>query len=147
MTSTRGVAVLVIAGLSVGSCAAPTDPAPTPDVSGANGLLALYRADEAGEGAILVGRLELEGPCLYVVDEGGARWLAAWPFPGTTWDAASTSVNLRGTRLAVGETGSFGGGEARLDPSNIDSFDWVALPPEECLVANAWFIYTLQRSP
>lgn len=106
-------------------------PAPSP--------LALYPGSPMGDAARLRGTLEMDGDCLYIISEGGARWLAAFPAPGTTWDPEERSLRVADRVLRVGDAGDFGGGEAK-GPEGIP---WVQAPKAECDSSQIWLVTTL----
>lgn len=108
--------------------------------AGAADPLALYPADPEGHAALLQGTLEMEGPCLYIVGEGGERWLAAFPAPGTSWNPEDRTVRVGDRALRVGETGAFGGGESR---SGADAISWVKPPAESCDASQIWLVTAL----
>ncbi|HEX8691061.1 MAG TPA: hypothetical protein VF746_01365 [Longimicrobium sp.] len=99
--------------------------------------LALYPASPEGHGALLRGRLELEGPCLYIVREGGERWLAAFPSPGTDWNPGDRAVRVGDRVLRVGATGGFGGGEVK---NGAGALSWVRAPDASCDSAKVWLV-------
>lgn len=104
---------------------------------GAASPLALYPGSSAGSQAQLQGTLEMADDCLYISREGGERWLAAFPSPGTTWDAGHRSVRMGDKVLRVGGTGSFTGGEMSGGASGIR---WVRAPGSGCDSAKIWLV-------
>lgn len=80
----------------------------------------------------------MDGDCLYISGEGGERWLAAFPSPGTTWDPEHRSVRLGEKVLQVGARGAFGGGE-----SNGRGISWVQAPGKECDGSKIWLVNSL----
>jgi hypothetical protein len=145
----------VLIGMLAASCAVPTV-TPTPSPSGrfvgeiptaaelAEWPLALAPASEEGLSALVVARLTRRGDCLYL-DSGTGRWLAVWPSPGTTWDGSAVTID--GTTIPVGTSADFGGGETHLNAAVLENADWIKPPPEECLVAKAWWIYAVDSPP
>jgi len=117
-------------GLMVASCAA----------GGAAAPLALYPSSPEGHQARLRGRLAMEGGCLYIVGEGGERWLAAFPSPGTRWVPDENAVQVGKRTVRVGETGAFAGGEASGAPGTVA---WVRAPAAGCDAAKVWMVTTL----
>lgn len=113
--------------LMAASCAAADAPSP----------LALYEAGPEAQEALLQGRLMREGACLYITGDGGERWLAAFPSPGTTWQAADSAVQVGTRTIRVGETGAFAGGEV---PSPAPAIRWVQPPAESCQAAKLWMV-------
>jgi len=111
------------------SLAACSDGAPTP--------LALYPASAEGHNALVEGSLQLEGECLYIAAAGGERWLAAFPTPGTTWDATRQVVRVGEHAVPVGEVAEFAGGETRRDASGVE---WVEPPGEACDRSGIWWV-------
>lgn len=100
--------------------------------------LALYPASAEGPGARVRGTLRLEGDCLYLVGEGGDRWLAAFPAPGSTWNAAERAVQVGEARVRAGEAGEFGGGEA-----GGPGIAWVQAPAAACDASRIWMVTTV----
>jgi hypothetical protein len=119
------------AGLMAAACAS---------AGAAGDPLVLYPSSPEAQQARLRGRLSLEGACLYIVGEGGERWLAAFPSPGTRWDPAENAVQVGTRTLRVGETGAFAGGEAPNAPGAIR---WVQPPAASCESAKLWMVSTL----
>lgn len=107
---------------------------------GVTSPLALYPASPEGDSALLRGTLEVDGGCLYITGEGGERWLAAFPSPGTSWDPESRSVRVGDKVLPVGSQGRFGGGESKRGPAGLP---WVQAPSAECDGAKIWLVTTL----
>lgn len=98
--------------------------------------LALYPASPEGHMALLRGKLQMDGPCLYIVGEDGRRWLAAFPSPGIEWLAADQAVQVRGRVVKLGEMAAFTGGEA----GSGDGLPWVRSPAEPCDGSPVWMI-------
>jgi len=106
---------------------------------GAASPLALYPASSEGSNARLNGTLEMDGDCLYITREG-ERWLAAFPSPGTTWDAGERAVRIGEKVLKVGGTGGFTGGEMSHGAAGIR---WVQAPGKQCDSSKIWLVATL----
>ncbi|MEO6195643.1 MAG: hypothetical protein ABIS20_21690 [Thermoanaerobaculia bacterium] len=102
--------------------------------------LVLYPASPEGDSAKLRGTLQTDGSCLYISGEGGERWLAAFPSPGSVWDSASRSVQVGGKTLKVGSIGEFAGGEMKRGPGVLS---WVQAPRAECDGAKIWLVTAL----
>lgn len=102
--------------------------------------LALYPASPEGDAALLPATLTRKNGCLYLVSETGERWLAAFPSPGTHWDAARESIRVGGEVVRLGETSRFGGGELRAGPRAIK---WVKAPRPECDGSLIWIVTVL----
>lgn len=107
---------------------------------GAASPLALYPGSPEGHNARLRGTLEIDGGCLYISNEGGERWLAAFPSPGTSWDPENRSVQVGGKVLQVGATGGFAGGEIS---SGTGAIQWVQAPGKECDGSKIWLVNAL----
>jgi len=105
--------------------------------------LALYPGNPEGRTALLRGTLEMEGRCLYIAGEGGERWLAAFPSPGTTWNPEDRSVRVGDKVLRVGATGRFGGGESKESKRGPSAFPWVQAPNAACDSSKIWVVTTL----
>lgn len=101
--------------------------------------LVLYPGSPEGHGALLQGKLAMDGYCLYVISEGGERWLAAFPWPGTSWNSENLSVQVRDKALRVGATSRFAGGESK-GPGGVA---WVQAPGAECDESKIWFVTSL----
>lgn len=108
--------------------------------AGSASPLALYPAAPEAHQARLQGRLSLEGDCLYVVGEGGERWLAAFPSPGTRWSPADNTVRVGERSLRVGEAGAFTGGEVT---SPAGALRWVQAPAASCDGSKLWMVSSL----
>jgi hypothetical protein len=121
------IAVRLLLVLSLAACQA-----------GAEAPLALYPASPEGHDALALGRLEREGGCLYIVAaEGGERWLAAFPSPGTTWDEGEQAVRVGERAVRVGTGAAFAGGETRGDAANVR---WVEPPDPACDRSVIWWV-------
>jgi hypothetical protein len=107
---------------------------------GAASPLALYPGSSVGLQAQLQGTLEMADDCLYISRAGGERWLAAFPSPGTTWDAGDRSVRMGDKVLRVGGTGSFTGGEMSGGASGVR---WVRAPGNGCDSSKIWLVTAL----
>lgn len=104
--------------------------------------LALYPGSPEGHAALLHATLEMDGRCLYLAGDGGERWLAAFPSPGTSWDPESRSVQMGDEVVRVGATGRFGGGETKGGPGGIP---WVQAPGAECDSTKIWLVNSLDE--
>lgn len=70
--------------------------------------------------AEIIGRLELDGDCLYVASAGN-RYPVLWPY-GTTWNDDSSSVVLPGgTTIALGDEVDGGGGYLHVGSLALDA--------------------------
>jgi len=100
--------------------------------------VALYPGSPEGDSALLRGRLELEGPCLYILSsETGERWLAAFPAPATVWVAEERAVRIGARMVRVGATGAFGGGES------AGTVTWSRPPHAACDARKIWRVTTI----
>lgn len=126
MTSYWALTLTLVAKLSLAACS-----------GGAAAPLALYPASAEGHEALSEGRLERDGECLYIEAGNGERWLAAFPSPGTTWDATRQVVRVGESAVAVGEVATFAGGETRGDASGVQ---WVEPPGEACDQSGIWWV-------
>jgi hypothetical protein len=100
----------------------------------------LYPGTAEGDAASLRGTLELEASCLYIRGDGGERWLAAFPSPGTSWNPEDRSVHVQGRVLRVGEQAGFGGGERK---SGAGVLSWIQAPAASCDSSRIWMVTTL----
>ncbi|WP_372594614.1 hypothetical protein [Actinotalea sp.] len=98
------VALLLLAGCGATSGAAEA-------VDGPVLRYAAVSSDGGGMAALVSGRLELVGDCLYLaVDEVGERYPIVWP-AGSTWDGERRAVlSASGVEMPVGSEVSGGGG-------------------------------------
>jgi len=110
---------------------------------GAGSPLVLYPGSPEGHTARLQGTLEMNGGCLYIANEGGERWLAAFPSPGTSWDPENRSVRMGDKVLRVGATSGFAGGEISNGPGAIQ---WVQAPGNGCDGSKIWLVNALVDS-
>ena len=102
--------------------------------------LALYPSNPEGHSAKLQGSLKMDGGCLFILNDGGERWLAAFPSPGTSWDPEERSVQVNGKTLQVGAKSGFVGGEITSGPGAIK---WVQAPRAECDSSKIWLVNAL----
>lgn len=139
----RGAVGLSLAlPLLIAACGAPApfsstlvgSPSPPPaDIS-----LPLLEADEASDGALLHGELAITDGCLTLVTSEGVRGVV-WPSPGTRWNSAAQTIELRGTSVRVGERAELGGGEMSMTPALSASLGWIGPPDSSCLIQPLWF--------
>lgn len=122
----RFAAIACLAAVSAACSHAAADP------------VALIRASAVGDTALLRGRLTLDGPCLYIVADNGDRWLAAFPSPGTTWNAEEQSVQVARQTLRVGSAGKFAGGETK------GHLEWVRAPAAACDTTKVWRVTAIE---
>ena len=85
-----------------------------------------------GDGALLSGTTELDGPCLYLVDDAGLRWLPVFR-EGTSTLSASGTLTFGDVEYDVGDQVSLGGGESL--PSRLE---FVSPPLAACDTTNLW---------
>ena len=146
-----GVVLLAVASVGCGAASAPTA-LPTPSFTPtqpvsptASEPLITVLPNPEGPGALMAGRLSLEGGCLHAVDvDSGARWLLV--FPATArWDHEEQAVHVEDLVLKVGEVAYFGGGAYELTPMTAARIEWVRPPPRDCLPASAWLVHTVDR--
>jgi hypothetical protein len=120
-------------------------------VDSGTGPLVLYPGERNGDDADLNGILVRVGDCLYV-EEGGTRFLLAFPSHETSWREKDQGVRLGGwalrfggwagvhfggETLRVGEWVDLGGsGRSRADPPW--QVAWVVPPDSSCDTTNVW---------
>jgi hypothetical protein len=138
----RPLSILSAALLS--ACATPYVP-PPPDATPAppqaanpapsEDPLTLYPSSGGmGHQARLIGRLVLEGGCLYVVNPRGQRWIPVFRSPHTRWNAALAAVETNyGETWRVGEIVALGGGGS-------DASSWSKPPPPGCAGDRFWLV-------
>lgn len=87
-----------------------------------------------GEGAEVIGTLELEGDCLYLFQsEIDVRFPVVWPNP-TSWDNEEQAVVLAdGTEIGIGEAVSGGGGYADIERVELVAGPIAAALAEQCV--------------
>lgn len=128
----RHASVMCLGALLVASSCSP---------SGEVNPLVLYPASPEGHTAGVRGTLEMEGACLYIVGQGGERWLAAFPSPGTNWNPEDRAVQVGDRALAVGATGEFSGGEMK---NGARAISWVQPPAASCDSSKIWLVTALR---
>lgn len=117
------------------------------------GPLAVVPGSEAGDGALIRGRLQIDDRCV-LLDEQGEDVLLVWPADRTAWNADDGTVtfvrnNGQATSLKDGDQVSFGGGGSSREEDGLaaDEFlagiDWVAEPAADCVMDTRWFVYEL----
>lgn len=131
-----------VAALLVGGCSAADQPvavpvaaAPDPGVR-----IALLPPSREGDAALKLGRLEREGPCLYIDGADGVRTIPAFMTADTRWDGAL----IVGTkRFWPGDMVRLGGGE--ID-AKIADLAWVQRPDPSCSAPTYWITVSIDRS-
>jgi len=95
--------------------------------------LALLPPSREGNAALKVGRLEVDGPCLYVVGADGSRTIPAFMTFDTRWENGELVVESK--RFRPGQTIHLGGGEIN---SKIADLAWVQQPDPSCTAPSYW---------
>ncbi len=89
----------------------------------------VLRGDDGyGMTAAATGRLELEGGCLALVGPH-QTYAVAWP-EGTTWNPATSRVDVDGVSRGLGDEVTLVGGEFR--PEEVVESEWLVLPSDGC---------------
>jgi hypothetical protein len=98
-------------------------------------VVPLYEAQPGTRLAMLTGRLEVQGPCVVVVDQSEEAWTIAWPDPGTRWDFTISPgyIALDGTTASIGDTVALGGGAVNEDGGAHPLSGWIRPPAAGCL--------------
>jgi hypothetical protein len=103
------------------------------------GPLALYRGAWNGDNALIVGRVEREGDCLYIAQDPSTkvpRMLLAFADNGVTWDEEEQAVQVAGKSVPVGAVLTAGGSEA----SSVASINWSTPPAPGCNTLRIWLL-------
>jgi hypothetical protein len=82
--------------------------------------------------ALIVGTLQAEGRCLFLVGARGTRSGVAWP-AGTKWDPNAGALVLGDVKVSVGQEVAIGGGSADVTLDNLWRTAWLVRPLPECL--------------
>lgn len=120
------------------------------------GPLAVVESAGAGDDALIKGTVKITDACVFIYD-GGKRTLLIWPDSRVDWlssqnaieflDGSDDRVILEDQDLA---TFAGGGSSASEGGTTRDEFlqstDWLAQPPSECVVDSRWFIADLVES-
>ena len=131
-------AVLVFAIAGCNPEASPISPSPSAGLSPGSPLAVpvnvsvAIHPNVATNDALVIGTIEVEGACLFIVTPDGLRLGVAWP-AGTTWNPFRTSITVRGQEAIAGEDVEIGGGSADVTSENIASTPWIVRPLPECL--------------
>jgi hypothetical protein len=106
--------------------------------------LTTYSRPEGSLGhlAQTIGRLEVDGSCLYLALENGGRTLLVWPEPGTEWTPSTQTVILDGISARVGDRVSLGGG---FFPPPDDISEWANPPDPDCWQESRWLVTVMQN--
>lgn len=100
------------------------------------GPLALYKGDWSGDDAGLIGTVDIDGPCFYVVTSAESpRYLVAFSARGAEWDEEKQALRVGDLLLHDGDPYRSGGGEGPRDQSAID---WAVPPDPSCDTSNLW---------
>ena len=107
------------------------------DETGESGPLALYKGDWSEDQALTEGLVVRDGPCLYLVNDGGllfsGKALLAFAEGGARWDEEKQAIVADGRRIPVGTTLRLGGGETQGRDGR-----WVVPPKPSCDVSSVW---------
>jgi hypothetical protein len=126
----KNAARIMVGLFALGACGLNTrSPAvPTNDVR-----LALLPPSREGDAALKMGRLEVFGPCLYVVGADGSRTIPAFMTFDTRWHEGQLVVGAK--RFRPGEMVRLGGGEIN---AKIADLAWVQQPDPSCTAPTYW---------
>ena len=95
--------------------------------------LALLPSSREGDAALKIGRLEVVGPCLYVVGADGSRTIPAFMTFDTRWHAGELVTGAK--RFRPGQMVRLGGGEIN---EKIADLAWVQRPDPSCHAPSYW---------
>lgn len=95
--------------------------------------LALLPPSREGDAALTIGRLAVEGPCLYLIRDDGTRTMPAFITFDTRWENGALVVGDR--RFVVGQRVKLGGGEVNGAVANMV---WTQAPDRTCATAKLW---------
>ena len=82
--------------------------------------------------ALVMGTLQAEGRCLFVVTPDGTRLGVAWP-AGSRWDPTRNVISVKNVEASIGQQVAIGGGSADVTLENINRTTWISRPRSECL--------------
>jgi hypothetical protein len=95
-----------------------------------------YLGEPNRDSAALIGRLVVDGKCLFVEAAGGSRLLIGFPDEATKWDDDSQRLTLGDRTFAVGDEVMFGGSAATGDPLKL--LRWATEPSPDCTAEQFW---------
>ena len=95
-----------------------------------------YLGEPNRDSAALIGRLVVEGKCLFVEAAGGSRLLIGFPDEATKWDDDEQRLTLGDRTFAVGDEVMFGGSAATKDPLNL--LRWATEPSPDRTAEQFW---------
>jgi hypothetical protein len=102
--------------------------------------LPLLPPSREGNAAAAMGRLEVDGPCLYLRGADGSRVLPAFITFDTHWEGGRLRIETKS--YAPGELVTLGGGEHNGGP---DGLDWVRPPHPSCDSHRIWITVSADR--
>ena len=103
--------------------------------------LPLLPPSQEGNAAAAVGRLQLNGPCLYLLGADGSRLLPAFITFDTDWESGRLRIGARS--FAPGDRVTLGGGEHQGGP---ESLSWVQPPHPTCDTRRMWITVSVNES-
>lgn len=99
------------------------------------------------QGAMLVGTLDADGDCLFVVADDGTIWSVAWPNGRTTWDPARRLLRVGQDEAQVGDRIGVGGAGRNASDELVQSIDWAQSPKPECVGDRLWLAGAMTTDP
>lgn len=120
------------------------------------GPLAVIESTGGGDDALITGTIEITDACAFIND-GGQRTLLVWPDSRVDWLASRNAiqflsgsgnrVTLESQDLVTFSGGGSSDGEGGMSREEfLQSTDWLARPPSECVVGSRWFIADVVES-
>lgn len=135
-----------------------SDGASSPEVRSPEwGPLAVVKSTGGGDDALIMGAVRITDACAFLED-GGKRTLIVWPDSRTSWLSPRNAIEFvsgSGVQVVIEHQDpvTFSGGGSSKSEGGIargeflESTDWVARPPSECVVGSRWFIADVVESP
>ena len=133
MSPRRGA--ITAAALILAGCSQTFDPPKAEPIPAAGPMvrLALLPPSRVGDAAATVGKLVVEGPCLYLLHDDGTRTMPAFMTFDTQW--RSGTLIVEGRQFAPGQRVVLGGSEVNGAVANMA---WVQVPDASCDTARIW---------
>ena len=108
--------------------------------------LAIRDGEWNGDDALIEGRLEQRGNCLYIAPPvggagyaGGRAAFLVFARDGLDWDANAQAGRLGAAEFTVGQNVRFGGSVLSSAPS-LSGVHWFKPPAAECDTSRVWFV-------
>lgn len=136
------VPVLVLIGTITACAQHPASEQRSEEARAAEAVrLPLLPPSREGSGAVAVGRLDLDGPCLYLRRADGSRVLPAFITFNTRWEDGR--LRIESQSFAPSDQVVLGGGEHN---AGSEGLEWVERPHPSCDSRGMWITVSVTKN-